>query len=167
MPDDIHVEVIKLDNGEFIDKRIYPFLQEMFNDMRNEGVYPIVASGYRTEKEQCILYDQKISQFQLEGLTYEEAKYETEKWVAIPGTSEHQLGLAVDINADGIRSAGHEVYDWLNENAWQYGFIKRYPEDKTDITGVNNEAWHYRYVGKDAAREIYNQGICLEEYLGT
>lgn len=83
----------------------------------------------------------------------------------LPGTSEHQTGLAVDINADGIHSAGYEVYDWLNQNAHKYGFICRYPSDKTDITGISNEPWHYRYVGVTAAMEIHRQDLCLEEYL--
>ena len=87
--------------------------------------------------------------------------------MALPGTSEHELGLAVDINADNVNSTGQEVYDWLLQNAWRYGFIQRYPADKTDITGISNEPWHYRYVGLEAAEEITQQGICLEEYLGA
>ena len=71
----------------------------------------------------------------------------------------------VDINADTTKSSSDDVYNWLVENAHTYGFIKRYPSNKTDITGVINEPWHYRYVGKEAALEIYSQGICLEEYI--
>lgn len=74
-------------------------------------------------------------------------------------------GLAVDINADGIHSAGREVYRWLDQNAYRYGFILRYPSDKTGITGISNEPWHYRYVGVTAAAEIRRQNLCLEEYL--
>ena len=73
----------------------------------------------------------------------------------------------VDINADTTKSSSDDVYSWLAENAHKYGFIKRYPSDKTDITGVINEPWHYRYVGKEAALEIYSQGMCLEEYIDT
>ena len=98
--------------------------------------------------------------------------YDTEKadelareYVAEPGTSEHELGLAVDINAGG-ETDSWTLYDWLAEHAHEYGFILRYPEDKTLITGINYEPWHYRYVGKDAAEEIYERGITLEEYLG-
>ena len=86
--------------------------------------------------------------------------------MAIPGTSEHQLGLAVDINAksrDLDESA--ELYRWLDENAYKYGFIKRYPEDKCIITGIEGEPWHYRYVGEEAADYIENSDICLEEYI--
>lgn len=81
------------------------------------------------------------------------------------GYSEHQTGLAVDINADGVNSTGNQVYKWLEKNAWQYGFILRYPSDKEDLTGTAYEPWHYRYVGRNAAEEIYHQGICLEEYI--
>ena len=88
------------------------------------------------------------------------------QWVAIPGTSEHELGLAVDINADKEQSSNEEVYNWLAENAWRYGFILRYPQGKEDITGIDYEPWHYRYVGKEVAKEIYEAGITLEEYVG-
>ncbi len=87
-----------------------------------------------------------------------------EKWLAIPGTSEHQLGIAVDINADKEKSSNEEVYEWLAENAYKYGFILRYPQSKEDITGTAYEPWHYRYVGEEAAEEIFNRQICLEEY---
>ena len=86
--------------------------------------------------------------------------------MAQPGTSEHELGLAVDINPDETMGTGQELYDWLLAHAWEYGFIKRYPADKVDITGISNEPWHYRYVGQEAARAITEQGLCLEEYLG-
>ena len=93
------------------------------------------------------------------------------KAVAIPGTSEHQLGLAVDLvdaNMQDLTSAQEstETQKWLMANSWRYGFIHRYPNGKTDITGIIYEPWHYRYVGKDAAQEIFNRDITLEEYLG-
>lgn len=162
-----NVEVVQLSNGERVDSRIYPYLQRMFDDMRADGIYPVVASGYRTEVEQQQIYDDKMAEYVSMGHSKTEAKELTEKWVAVPGTSEHQLGLGVDINADGVHSYGNEVYDWLLENAYCYGFIKRYPDDKTDITGISSEPWHYRYVGTDAATEIHERGICLEEYLGS
>lgn len=161
-----NIEITELSNGERVDKRIYPYLQKMFDSAQNDGVYPIVASGYRTEQEQREIYNDKFADYKAEGLSDLQAEKETELWVAIPNTSEHQLGLAVDINADGIHSAGTQVYEWLKNNAHLYGFINRYPSDKTNITGVTNEPWHYRYVGVKAATEIYNQDICFEEYLG-
>ena len=167
LPEDYTLETVQLFNGERIDERIYPALQQMFDDMRAAGVYPVVASGYRTTEEQQQILDDKIAAYEQEGYTRKEAETLAEDWVALPGTSEHQLGLAVDINADGIHSTGQEVYDWLLENSARYGFIKRYPEDKTHITGISNEPWHYRYVGEEAAKEMTRQNLCLEEYLAV
>ena len=167
IPDDYKVELTELSNGEKVDSRIYPELQEMFNDARAQGYGLFVREGYRTQEEQQELLDEKIEAYENEGKSKSEAKKLAEQWVAIPGTSEHQLGIAVDINADTTKSSSDDVYSWLAENAHKYGFIKRYPSDKTDITGVINEPWHYRYVGTEAALEIYSQGMCLEEYIDT
>ena len=165
IPDDYEFELIELSNGESVDKRIYPDLQEMFDAARNEGVYPIVASGYRTAIEQQSLLDEKIAEYSTSGYSMIEATEKAETWVAVVGTSEHQIGIAVDINEDSLHSSSDEVYDWLNQNAYKFGFIIRYPDNKTDITGVIYEPWHYRYVGVEVATEIYYQDICLEEYL--
>lgn len=167
IPDDYQVELTELSNGKKVDSRIYPELQEMFNDARAQGYGLFVREGYRTQEEQQQLMDEKIEAYENEGKSKSEAKKLAEQWVAIPGTSEHQLGIAVDINADTTKSSSDDVYNWLEENAHTYGFIKRYPSNKTDITGVINEPWHYRYVGKEAASKIYSQGICLEEYIDT
>lgn len=167
IPDDYQVELTELSNGKKVDSRIYPELQEMFNDARAQGYGLFVREGYRTQEEQQQLMDEKIEAYENEGKSKSEAKKLAEQWVAIPGTSEHQLGIAVDINADTTKSSSDDVYNWLAENAHTYGFIKRYPSNKTDITGVINEPWHYRYVGKEAASKIYSQGICLEEYIDT
>ena len=167
IPNDYQVELTELSNGKKVDSRIYPELQEMFNDARAQGYGLFVREGYRTQEEQQQLLNEKIEAYENEGKSKSEAKKLAEQWVAIPGTSEHQLGIAVDINADTTKSSSDDVYSWLAENAHKYGFIKRYPSDKTDITGVINEPWHYRYVGKEAALEIYSQGMCLEEYIDT
>lgn len=164
IPDNYDVSLTQLSNGQSVDTRIYRNLQEMFDAAREDGVYPVVAAGYRTSERQKSLLDEKIAELESEGYSVDDAQREAELWVAIPGTSEHQLGIAVDINADGIHSAGTEVYEWLSKNAWNYGFILRYPSEKTEITGCSYEPWHYRYVGKEAAEEIYRQGLCLEEY---
>ncbi len=165
IPAEYNVELTWLSNGEAVDARIYPALQKMFDEAKAAGVYPVVASGYRTVEKQQEIMDEKIAAFKAKGYPTEQAQKEAETWVAIPGTSEHQLGIAVDINGDGIHSTGNEIYEWLDENGHHFGFIRRYPPDKTQVTGVSNEPWHYRYVGVKAATEIHNQGICLEEYL--
>ncbi len=165
IPPDYQVELVTLSNGQQVDRRIYPDLQEMFDTMRSQGVYPIVASGYRTAAKQQQLLEDKISEYEAMGYSPRKARRAALEWVSEPGTSEHQLGIAVDINQEGTRSTAQEVYDWLADNAHHYGFIYRYPADKTDITGVSNEPWHYRYVGREAAKEIAETGLCLEEYL--
>ena len=168
IPADYEVQLTELSNGKKVDSRIYPELQEMFNAARAQGYGLFVREGYRTQEEQQQLMNEKIEAYENEGKSKSEAKKLAEQWVAIPGTSEHQLGIAVDIiNADTTKSSRDDVYNWLEENAHTYGFIKRYPSNKTDITGVINEPWHYRYVGKEAASAIYSQGICLEEYIET
>lgn len=161
------VELTELSNGQSVATLIYPDLQRMFDDARAAGVYPIVASGYRTPEKQQSLMDEKIGELVNEGYSQADAEQEALKWVNRVGYSEHQSGLAVDINADGIHSAGYEVYDWLAQNAWRYGFILRYPEDKTAVTGTGYEPWHYRYVGVENAKAITESGLCLEEYLGA
>lgn len=165
IPEDYEVTLEKLSNGQMIDQRIYEPLQEMFDAARKSGVYPVVVSGYRSTEEQQKLLDEKNAAYLAEGYSKKQAKEKAEQWVAIPGTSEHQLGISVDINEDKLHSSSTEVYNWLKQNAHKFGFINRYPANKTAITGVINEPWHYRYVGIEAATEISKQGLCLEEYV--
>lgn len=166
VPEDYTVELTELWNGESVDSRIYPDLQEMFDSARAAGFNPYVNAGYRTNQVQQSLMDQEIQDNMAEGYSEKEARRLAEQWVAVPGTSEHEIGLAVDISMeDTVSQSRSEVWQWLMENSYKYGFILRYPEDKTDITGIGYEPWHYRYVGKEAAEEIYRKGICLEEYL--
>lgn len=157
-------ETTELSNGQRVDKRIYPELMKMFEDAESEGIFLSVRSGYRTNQEQTEIYEEKIKQLQNQGMTQKSATEKAQKLVAKPGHSEHQLGLAVDINSDKIHSTNEQAYQWLKKNAHKYGFIYRYPPNKSEITGVSNEPWHYRYVAK-AAEEIYEKNICLEEYL--
>ena len=164
------IDLIELNNGHSIDRRAYPDLQDMMDDARAEGLKPILCSSYRSNQRQRDLFANQVNKYIAQGLTEEEAEAEAEKWVAIPGTSEHQTGLAVDIVALDYQllDEGQEntpEQQWLRENSYKYGYILRYPPDKSEITGINFETWHYRYVGKEAAQEIYEKGICLEEYL--
>lgn len=165
IPDNYDIELTELSNGEKVDTRIYPDLQDMFDAARADGLELFVREGYRTQKEQQEIMDERILDYMEEGYSEKEAKNLAEKNVAKPGMSEHQLGLSIDINADTTKCSSESVYEWLDESAYKFGFIKRYPSDKIEITGINNEPWHYRYVGKDAANEIEEKGICLEEYL--
>ena len=164
LPEDYDVELTELSNGQMVDSRIYPYLQEMFDAARTEGVYPVVREGYRTAEEQQEILDDKIQSYINQGYSQVKAERTAKEWVALPGTSEHQLGIAVDINADKSKCSNEDVYGWLAENAYKYGFVLRYPPGKQKITGTSYEPWHYRYVGEKAAKEIYERGICLEEY---
>ena len=165
LPEDFEIDFTLLSNGQRVDSRIYPDLQMMFDDARAEDVFPIVREGFRTHEDQVKVFEDKVSAYMREGYRRRKAEELAEQLVAVPGTSEHELGLAVDINADNSRSTNDEVYIWLAENAWRYGFILRYPQGKEGITGIDYEPWHYRYVGKEAASEIYEERITLEEYL--
>ncbi|MDE7244184.1 MAG: M15 family metallopeptidase, partial [Oscillospiraceae bacterium] len=127
-------------------------------------------SSYRPREKQEELFRNKKERLLAQGYSEKDAETEAGKEVAVPGTSEHQLGLAldiVDVNHQLLDSSQENtaVQKWLMDHSWEYGFILRYPSGKSDITGIIYEPWHYRYVGKDAAKEIYEQGICLEEYL--
>lgn len=137
-------ELTTLSNGNQVDLRIYPSLQKMFDDARKDGIYPTVTSGYRSKELQQQLYNEEIAKYQSQGLDYNSAEETAKKWVTLPGTSEHQTGLAVDISA--APESGQDpcmVYEWLENNGSKYGFILRYPENKTNITGINYEPWHY------------------------
>lgn len=163
IPDKYEVNLVEVvPGGAKVDERIYGPLMEMLADAtaENGNILPMVNYGYRTWEEQQALYDNKIAEYRSMGYAEKEAVKEAENWVAAPGTSEHQLGLAVDIKGNT-----YDVFTWLQKNSYKYGFIFRYSGDKADITGVAEEIWHYRYVGVEAAIIIYEQGICLEEYL--
>jgi len=129
-----------------------------------------VASTYRSVQLQTKLYNDEINKYIRQGKSQAEAEKLASQAVAVPGTSEHNLGLAVDFLFKGYSSLetsykNTETYKWMIENCAKYGFILRYPENKESITGIMFEPWHYRYVGEEAAREIMSRGITLEEYL--
>ncbi len=159
-----------LPNGESVDSRCYADLMQMLADCTSAGGNPVVCSSYRPHMKQVALFDQQVESLVSAGRTREEAEAEAGTVVALPGTSEHEIGLAVDIcdydyqNLDDAQ-ADTPTQKWLMEHSWEYGFILRYPVNKSNITGIIYEPWHYRYVGKEAAREITEKGICLEEYL--
>ena len=170
VPDGYKITLKQLINGQAVDARCYPDLQQMMDDCRAAGLSPLICSSYRSQEKQEELFDDKVKYYTNLGYSPESAKTEAAKTVAVPGTSEHQLGLAldiVDVNNQNLDSSQEKtaVQQWLIANSWKYGFILRYPTDKSDITGIIYEPWHYRYVGKKAAAEIQDQGICLEEYL--
>lgn len=171
LPEDWVCDLVTLSDGRRVDSRCYEAFEEMMAACRDAGYAPFLCSAYRTQETQQSLYDNKVQRLINSGMSEDEAKVEAAKTVAIPGTSEHQLGLAVDIVDANMQDLTDEqentgTQKWLMANSWRYGFIHRYPNDKTDITGIIYEPWHYRYVGKAAAQDIFNRDITLEEYTG-
>lgn len=170
LPDDYNPNVKYLQNGHAIDERAYQDLQDMMDDCREAGLDPLICSSYRTMEKQKELFNNKVNQYLNQGYSQEKAERVAGELVAIPGTSEHQLALALDIVDVSYQILDEKQEDtpvqkWLLKNSWKYGFILRYPSDKSEITGISYEPWHYRYVGKNSAKEIYESGLCLEEYL--
>lgn len=166
LADDYSVDLTELRNGQSVDTRILSDLQEMFDAAKSEDIYPIVSDAYRTREDQQTLMDDVIQNYEDEGYSSEEASSKAEQVIAKPGTSEHETGLAIDIAGDDDYDQDTDsVLEWMNSNAYKYGFILRYPSGKESVTGAEAENDHYRYVGKEAAKVIHDQGICLEEYL--
>ena len=164
LPEDYEVtDLVEVRGGQKVDRRIYPALQAMFDAARAAGLSVVVRSGYRTRKQQETLLVNRYKEYRNKGYSDQEAREAALSWVAYPGTSEHEAGLGLDINA-GSGSSKEKVYAWLAKNAWKYGFILRYPNGTSEITGIIYEPWHYRYVGVDAATQIVKLGITFEEY---
>ena len=147
-------------------------LYAMMLDMTANGITDVfVTSAYRSYSYQVGLFEKYVNDhMKKDGLTREEAEAAALEYSARPGTSEHQTGLCIDFMTDDMHDLDESFEDtaafrWLSENAHKYGFILRYEEDKVDTTGYKYEPWHYRFVGRTAATEIYNSNLCLEEYL--
>ena len=157
-------------SGQKVDRSCYDALLEMIKDCNKECPKVCVVSSNRTHEYQEGLFNKKVKFYLDQGYNQEEAQRLAGTVVAVPGTSEHQLGLAVDII--DTRSwdlnegqADLPAQQWLMENSWKYGFILRYPQGTTEETGIIYEPWHYRYVGKEVAKELYDSGMTLEGYI--
>ena len=154
----------------FVDSDLIRILQAI----RDRLQVPVsVTSGYRTYSYQSSLFNQYIANERAAhpDWTYEQAVTQVLTYSARPGTSEHQTGLCMDLIVGGANPvldesfADHACYRWLVENAHKFGFILRFPKGKETVTGYSYEPWHYRFVGVEAATEIYRRGITLEQYL--
>lgn len=157
LPEDYQVDLVSCYDFK-IDRSCYDALVQMLTDLKSVGYYDI-TSAYRSEATQQYLWDNRLQRYLNSGYSSQGALDKVSMEVAVPGTSEHHLGLAVDI------SAGDTVDAWLAENSWRYGFILRYPNGKTDLTGIIYEPWHFRYVGLELAQELYELDMCMEEYM--
>lgn len=166
LPEDFTVEVANIDSTRQFDSRAIGYLNQMMNDMRKDGITNVwVQSAYRSVERQKELYDNSIQKYLKQGKTQEEAIALTDEYINKPGSSDHNLGLAVDFNNVDNSFAKLKGYQWLLENAENYGFILRYPEDKEDITKIAYESWHWRYVGEENAKKMNELHMCLEEYV--
>lgn len=170
VPENWQVNLIAINNNQLVDKRIYDDLMAMLQDSKRAGLELLICSSYRSNEKQMQLYQEKVNEYLNQGYLKDEAENKAAFWVARPGTSEHQLGLAIDIvSKDNQRLDPSQEstieQQWLMANSYKYGFILRYPTDKSDITKIGYEPWHYRYVGKNHARKIKELDVCLEEYL--
>lgn len=163
-------ELVDLDESHQVDKRVLEPLQKMLKAASDEGYGLYVCSAYRSVERQEELFNESMAGYISKGMSYYKAAIETAKSIAWPGESEHATGLAMDIISteySGLDDKQGETDDqkWLMEHCYEYGFILRYPKDKSDETGIIYEPWHYRYVGVEAALAIRDQGVTLEEYL--
>lgn len=168
--DDYTVDLVDYSSGYQIAAECLEPLRQMLSDCKAAGNTAIVASAYRTQEYQQKLFDRKVNYYISCGYSDAEAQIVAATVVAYPGTSEHQLGLAVDLVDISYQlldeaQAQTPAQQWLMENSWRYGFILRYPDGKSELTGIIYEPWHYRYVGTELARELSENGLCLEEYL--
>ena len=151
------------------DKRILEDLLAMLEAAEEDGVNLTICSPYRDLEYQQMLFNRKIERYMKRGMSYMEAYQLSSQAVTVPGASEHQIGLALDIVCNDYMSLDEGFGDtkagkWLATNSCRFGFILRYPEGKENITGIEYEPWHFRYVGKAAATVIMEQGISLEEF---
>lgn len=171
LPEDYEPDTAEADNGYLFDIRAVEPLRALLQAGREAGLDLVVTSGWRSWAYQEQLFEDKVSRVMSgTGLDRAAAEEAAADEVARPGTSEHQLGLAMD-----LVDASYQVLDeaqastpaqqWLMAHCWEYGFILRYPAEKQDITGIIYEPWHYRYVGRDHAQAIRQSGQCLEEFL--
>jgi len=172
VPEDYVALLCTVEEGYLMDRRCADALMAMVNACREAGNLPVICSAYRTHEYQEELYQNKIKRLVAAGTAPWDAPEIAARSVAIPGTSEHQLGLAVDIidenyvNLDQYQQYTN-VQKWLMANCSDYGFILRYPNGSSEITGIIFEPWHYRYVGVSTAKAVEASGLTLEEYLET
>ncbi len=173
VPEDYSVQLDTVEDFQ-VDRRCARQLAKMLSDCRavGENYLPIICSAYRTQEYQEMLYRNKILRLLAEGVPNKDAPATAAKSVALPGTSEHQLGLAVDIISETYTNLDQwqertPVQQWLMANCWRYGFILRYPNGTSETTGIIYEPWHYRFVGVETAKAVTESGLVFEDYLAS
>ncbi len=163
VPDNYDLKLKDIENNK-VAIILYNSLRRMMATANDDGIEIVINNSYRSNSDQKRIYDSKIKSYQNQGYNYITAEKLTKSSVAEPGYSEHETGLAIDFSKSGNYTKNNKMWSWLNKNAYKFGFILRYPENKTNITKVEYEPWHYRYVGNELAKEIYESNLTLEEY---
>lgn len=171
LPDDFEVELAPCITDDpdslKLDYRVAPHYNAMYKAALEDGVELVPVSGYRSVERQQRNFENKIDKYLGQGYGKTEATQMAATIILPPGTSEHNAGLAMDICSLEQDFEETEEFRWLSENAADYGFILRYPEDKQDITKIIYEPWHWRYVGVETAKAMKASGQCFEEYMGV
>ncbi|MFY9901622.1 MAG: M15 family metallopeptidase [Trichococcus sp.] len=173
---EIAMELYLTESGYQIDGRIKDAYLALMEAGKAAGMDFTMISGYRSIEQQQSNYDVNYQNYLASGFSEEEARAKTEEYIALPNASEHTTGLAVDITSTALANQegnsgllpNLENYPeglWLKENAPKYGFVLRFPKSKEDITGINFEPWHFRYVGVENAVYMTEQNLTLEEYI--
>lgn len=169
IPDDYEFQLGTIHGNMKCDVRVMKDLLNMFKGADQDGVNLVLCSPYRDMDRQKMLFARKINYLMKNGDSYMDAYKEASQAVTVPGASEHQIGLAFDIISDDYSTLDEGFENtsegkWLRDNSYRYGFVLRYMKGKEDITGIEYEPWHYRYVGVKAATIMHEQGITLEEF---
>lgn len=163
-------EMTAFGGGYYFDARIIEFLEQLLDAAKQENLNIKVVSGYRGVERQTTRNQDEIAAYTRRGYSEQDAVALANMEQPPYLQSEHSLGLSVDLLDSGSSSVSiafeqTDEFKWLIKNAAQYGFILRYPEDKVEVTGMVYKPWHFRYVGREHAEKIQQQGLCLEEYL--
>lgn len=171
LPEDYSLDTTTLRSGAKVNSQCMDNLQDMMDDCREAGFKPLVMSGYQSATDLQKAYDTRVSELMSTGFTQELAEKEAVKTVDKPGPSEYQTGLLLDIvsedqkTKDAEELSDNEVLAWLRDNAWKYGFVERYTEAQAARMGKTYKPWQFRYVGKDAAKDMFENDYCLEELI--
>ena len=165
LPPDYEVELASIGNGWQLQEDAAKAYLALEAAAAKDGVALSPVSAYRSHQKQTDNYNRALQQELSAGYSQEEAESRTQAFYAIPGTSEHEAGLAIDLNSLSQSFESTETYRWLKDNCVRFGFILRYEKDTTYITGIAFEPWHYRYVGTNHAKAITDAGITLDEYV--
>lgn len=164
LPDDYRHTIVH-ELGVDIDSRVVEPYKEMRDAAQKDNIRLWISSAYRSPERQEVLFNQEIQNYQKTGLDYVEALAKAKTSVAQAGYSEHNSGLALDLNGVLENFGGTPASNWLQKHAQDYGFILRYPQDKQSVTKIKYEPWHYRYVGIENAKKMKQLNLCLEEYI--